>query len=122
MTFEEEQRLYDKARTIADLKKANWETELKAAIRDKAVHPPKPLDTQGPPPSLPRLRVGDTTTEALVTLCANQPWGIIVTRDDLSGLLGGFDCYSGSGGADRALALQTYDGKISSRRSVSTTD
>ena len=58
MTFEEEQRLYDKARTIADLKKANWETELKAAIRDKAVHPPKPLDTLGPPPSLPRLQSG----------------------------------------------------------------
>jgi putative DNA primase/helicase len=57
-----------------------------------------------------RVWVVDSTTEKVVRLLAENPRGIICFRDELAGLLGGFDKYGGSG-SDRAFWLEAYEGR-----------
>jgi len=63
------------------------------------------------PPEKPpqrRLVVGDTTTEALARILADNPAGVIGSFDELAQLLGSFDAYRGgkANGRDRAICLQ----------------
>lgn len=69
-----------------------------------------------PPPSKPedpvceRLLTSDCTIEALASLLANQPDGILVVRDELSGWLGGIAEYKGGKGSDLGHWLACWSG------------
>jgi len=64
-----------------------------------------------PAPEGKRLTVGDTTVEKLGDILSKQePRGILVIRDELSGFLTSMDAYKNGGGKDRSAWLEAYNG------------
>jgi hypothetical protein len=63
----------------------------------------------GPPPVLRRIAASDTTVEALGLIMKQNPHGILLGCDELSGLLLGFNQYKAHGrGADRQFYLSSW--------------
>jgi len=61
-------------------------------------------------PELRRLMVSDVTVEALAPILLANPRGLLLSRDELSGWVGGFDRYAAGGkGADASNWLSMYD-------------
>jgi hypothetical protein len=85
-----------------------YEVELAAWKRSgcKAGEPEprKPLT-----PPCQRFSVSDTTVEALADRLADNPRGLLLTRDELSGWLRSFDQYKAGKGADVGHWLSMYD-------------
>lgn len=72
----------------------------------------EPLPDEPTPPALLRHTVSDVTIEKLAEVLADNPRGVLLVRDELAGLLGGFDRYSGGrGGAERAHYLSIHSGQ-----------
>ena len=71
-----------------------------------------PRRTRGPAPERPtwdRLLVDDITSEALGTLLAEHPRGLLQLLDEMSALVRGFDQYKAKGaGADRSRYLKIW--------------
>lgn len=71
----------------------------------------------GEPPQKPEEPVAnrcwcdDTTVEALAVLLLNQPRGLLMVRDELSGWLGSFDRYAHGKGGDVAKWLEMFGGR-----------
>ncbi|QDS99345.1 DUF3987 domain-containing protein [Adhaeretor mobilis] len=116
-----EQRLddYEQHCREYEIDRKAWE---KLRSRGKTSAPPiKP-----PRPTLPRVTVGDVTIERLAEILVDSPRGVLMIRDELTGLLGGFDRYSGGkGGAERSCYLSMFntenaqvDRKTGDRRSL----
>ena len=61
-------------------------------------------------PVAERYVVSDTTIEALAPILLENPRGLLLARDELSGWIGGFDKYS-SGKSDESHWLSTYNGE-----------
>ena len=61
------------------------------------------------PPIAPRFIVADTTVEALAPMLADNPRGLLMARDELSGWLGSFDRYSNGKGADVSHYLSMFN-------------
>jgi hypothetical protein len=63
-------------------------------------------------PKQERLRIEDTTIEAVQEVLKDSPEGVLCLQDELSGWFGAMDKYSGGRGAakDRAFWLQAYNG------------
>ncbi|MEM6260201.1 MAG: DUF3987 domain-containing protein [Planctomycetota bacterium] len=93
---------YDAERLVYEKHLASWRRG-----KDKDENPPNPPDEPRPE----RLVIADTTVEALASNLANQPRGLLLARDELSGLFGSFDRYSGGRGADAANYLEFYRGQ-----------
>jgi predicted transcriptional regulator len=70
-----------------------------------------------PPPKRPRepiqqrVLVEDATIEALVSALADNPRGLLVATDELSGWLGGMGRYNGTATADEAFFLKAFSGR-----------
>ena len=65
----------------------------------------------GPKPLWRQLTASDTTVEALGALMADNPQGMLLLVDELTGFIGRMDAYSGNGsGKDRAVYLSAFDG------------
>jgi hypothetical protein len=95
----EEMYRRDKAIFDADL------TEWKQKGRRNGEPPPE--EPQEPIPT--RYVANDVTAEALTVLLQNQPRGLLVAHDELSGWTGSFDAYkSGGGGKDVATWLSLH--------------
>lgn len=86
---------------------SKWEKEMAAWKRDKS------LDSEPPEkPSAPqaqRFLVSDTTVEALAPMFLQNPRGLMLSRDELSGWLGSFDRYSAGAGGDAAHWLSMFN-------------
>jgi hypothetical protein len=102
---------------IADLENAlfrQWSDADKLwAAGDKA--------ERGDRPVRQRRLVDDATTEALMTILAANPRGVILYRDELSALVAAFDQYkSGGKGQDRQITLKLWSGSpiINDRKSA----
>ncbi len=67
----------------------------------------KPVLAAKPPR---RVLVADTTTEALALIAHDNPLGLLLGRDELAALFGGFDRYAAKGGGDEAFFLSAFDG------------
>lgn len=57
-----------------------------------------------------RVKLDDSTVEALVSRLRENPRGLLVAVDELSGFFGSFDRYA-SGSGDESKWLRAYDGK-----------
>jgi hypothetical protein len=102
---------YETAKNVADARRKAWEQSLAAAIK-KGADVPKMPEGANPPnaPTKTRLWIVDATTEKVARILGENPGGLICFRDELAGLLGGFDKYGGSG-TDRAFWLEAYGGR-----------
>src|SRR5262249_19745593 len=64
-------------------------------------------------PNRPRSKavlVNDITVEALALRLADNPRGLLLSRDELAGWIGSFDAYKRSNGADVAAYLEMHRG------------
>jgi len=95
----------------ASAHKANWESDVKDAVKKKRVTPEIPAAAIEPPePVRARLVSSDATVEKLAELAAAHPKGLMVIRDELSGWYGSLGRYSKSG-ADRSFWVESYGGR-----------
>lgn len=109
--FEAEQQDYAIRKQASEAHLDAWKAEVKAAVKNGDRLPPMPAEAQEPAaPVRPRIRVADATVEALGSLAAGLPRGLLLVRDELAGWLGAFDKYGG-GGSDRAFAIEMYGGR-----------
>jgi hypothetical protein len=109
--FDDLNRDYETRKYIAEAIREAWKTDVKAAVKSGEPPPVMPTDAVEPtPPTRPRIRVADATTERLGALAASLPRGLLLQRDEMSGWLGSFDRYGG-GGSDRAFAIEMYGGR-----------
>lgn len=72
------------------------------------------LRTEGKQPPLKRYRTNDATVEKLAELCAENPQGILVIRDELVGLLS--SCVKEGREGDRAFYLEGWNGNATFRQ------
>lgn len=86
---------YEQDRVIHETRLATWKQQARRN-GDNAGQPP------APPRKPPRTShvVSDCTIEAVAAILADNPRGVLLERDELSGWLGGFDRYK-AGGAGR---------------------
>jgi putative DNA primase/helicase len=79
-----------------------WKRRSREASEDEepAAEPPDE-------PKLGRTVVGDTTTEALFSILEENPRGVLVSRDELTGWLRSMDQYKGKG-SDRQVWLSMW--------------
>jgi hypothetical protein len=109
----QEERFRDFGMAMADHEADKAAHDERVAAWRRSKGKPEAGEPPGPPPVAPtpeRLVVADTTLEALVSLLASNPRGVLVAVDELAGWLGAFDQYrSGRGGADcpRWLSMHT---------------
>jgi hypothetical protein len=79
--------------------------------RRKSKAPKDDPPTAPTPPALARLRVDNTTMEALVPILRDNPAGVLGLHDELAAFVGGFDQYrKGGKGSDAAHYLRMHDG------------
>lgn len=80
-------------------------------IDAQAKHAPcGPLDDAPERPPTKRIIVQDATIEAVADVLIDNPQGVLVLQDELSGFFGSMDAYRAQGGKDRAFWLEAYNG------------
>jgi hypothetical protein len=87
-----------------------WKDERQAALDAKPPKepPPMPIDAINPGNFIePRLYVGDPTIEKLAPLIQARPRGMMLIRDELTGLFANMGRYSG--GSDRPFWLEDLE-------------
>ncbi|GIV58382.1 MAG: hypothetical protein KatS3mg042_1295 [Rhodothermaceae bacterium] len=92
-----------------EAERAAYEADLEAwqaLPRERRSTTPRPA-----PPRPVRYRTGDPTVEALAGLLRDNPRGILLARDELSGWLGSFDRYARARGGDLPAWLEVYEGR-----------
>lgn len=83
-------------------KRQAWEIEARKRKKDSPAATPRPR--------LRRAVVDSFTVESVRDVLVDNPRGVLVSADELSGLIGGLDQYKASGGSDRADLLKLIDG------------
>ncbi len=103
---------YQEDLELAQANAAEWQRQVKEALRRGEPPPPRPSAAVDPDPvPLPRIIVGDTTPERLGVLLRDNPKGLLLNRDEMAGWLGSFGRYSANAGGERALWLEAYGGR-----------
>ncbi|MBL9140885.1 MAG: DUF3987 domain-containing protein, partial [Phycisphaerae bacterium] len=103
-------RDFGDAQLVYETKLNSWRNDQKknTAADGYSVAPPeKPVC-----PPAKRYIVSDTTTEAIAPILRDNPRGVLLARDEISGWLASFDRYSKGGNvsADAAHWLSMHDG------------
>ena len=98
---------YGRAQEEWELRRAAWRDQFKASTKKGNAPPERPMD---PPaePTLRRLIVNDATFEALHQTMAENPAGILVIRDELTGWWSTLDRAGREG--ERAFCLSAWNG------------
>jgi len=104
---DEELTTYELAREQAELALQNWRGLSKAAM-NKGIPPPLRPDTSTKPPTQKRLILQDATFEKLHEILAENPAGVLVLRDELTGWLSELDRQGREG--ERAFYLTAWNG------------
>ncbi|MGL6225133.1 MAG: DUF3987 domain-containing protein, partial [Thermoguttaceae bacterium] len=95
----------DVARSNHEIHLREWEAQTKLFKKKKIAHPPKKPDK----PSLKRTITADATVEAVVGILQDNPRGIGVMCDELSGFLKSFDQYK-KGNSDPSFWEEAFEG------------
>ena len=106
--FESERKQYEQDLLSYDRNVQRWK---KSKTDDSPPNKPEP-------PAMERFLTSDTTVEALATILLQNPRGVLVSRDELSGWISSFDRYSQSSGGDMAhwLSMHNADQLIVDRK------
>lgn len=108
--FEPQRLAHETACELAEAALASWKDAARDAAKKGNAPPPKPAAAVRPPDiPPPRIAMADTTPEALQAVLANNPRGVLTTRDELAGWLGSMDRYSGRG--ERPFWIEAYGGR-----------
>jgi hypothetical protein len=96
--------------------KEGYERELEAfevARRRAARADEEPPDLPGRPvkPAMGQVFVADVTTERLAEVLGQNPRGVLLIRDELTGWVKALDQYRGGKGADRQFYLSCWSGE-----------
>jgi uncharacterized protein DUF3987 len=91
----------------AELKRTAWREQYKASAKTGRNAPPRPIDDSVTPKPR-RLITQDATFESLHAMMADNPAGIFVVRDELTGWLAGLERPGREG--ERAFYLQAWNG------------
>jgi hypothetical protein len=99
---------YESEKEEADLRYSAWKEQYKQASKKKdGIIPIRPDNTLAEP-RLKRLVTNDATFEALHQIMSQNPAGILVIRDELTGWWGTLDRAGREG--ERAFCLQAWNG------------
>jgi hypothetical protein len=93
---------YLKEREAYEAEYRRWEADKRQTPKGEPV--PEPPEE----PTMERTVVDDTTVEALQSVLATNPRGIIVAKDELSGWVRSMDQYKQGKGADRQFWLSAW--------------
>ena len=104
---EEASKDYAWAKEECELRRAAWKEEFKRRAKKGTVVPERPQD-EPVEPKLRRLIVNDATFEALHQTMSENPSGILVIRDELTGWWSQLDRAGREG--ERAFCLQAWNG------------
>lgn len=101
-------REYETQLAFASACEDQWKASVKDAAEKGTPPPDKPEGAVRPEaPALRRVLVGDTTPEALTTVLANNPKGVLLFNDELTGFFKNLTRYSGDA---RALYVSAFNG------------
>lgn len=110
--YEEEKKQYTATQTLNKLEKSDTESRAKSMIkegnRNEALTLLKDSEFSDPHPIRRRLVVNDPSVEKLGELLNENPNGLILVRDELSGLLANLSKEDYQ--SDRAFYLECFDG------------
>lgn len=101
---------YESAKEQAELANQAWREQYKAAIKKGGVAPVQP-DKSLTPPAQRRLVLTDATFEKLHEILSDNPAGVLVVRDELTGWLAEMEKPGREG--ERAFYLQAWNGDAS---------
>jgi len=104
---EAELKNYERAKEEYELRRAGWKEEYKKHAKRGTAVPNRPED-EAAAPTLRRLIVNDSTFEALHQTMSENPAGILVIRDELTGWWSQLDRAGREG--ERAFCLQAWNG------------
>jgi putative DNA primase/helicase len=105
--FSQDQTAYGRAREEHELRLQAWKEEYKRVTKKGNAAPERPPE-MSTVPTLRRLVVNDSTFEALHQTMSENPAGIIVIRDELTGWWSTLDRQGREG--ERAFCLQCWNG------------
>jgi putative DNA primase/helicase len=105
--YADAQREYEAAQERARLDNAVWAESYKRAAKQQRDLPAKP-EADVPAPSQRRLIAVDATFESLHQLLAENPAGVLVSRDELSGWLASLERQGRE--SERAFYLECWSG------------
>ena len=109
--YPDDLREYLTCKQEAKYRREDWEDDVKTSVGDGKPSPVLPENAIEPEkPPCPRIAIVDATPEAVAKLAAVQQRGLLSHRDELAGMIGGFDRYN-SGGGERAFWLEAYGGR-----------
>jgi hypothetical protein len=93
----------------ADIAEKAWKKSCEKACKDGVPMPDKPKEAEKPPaPVARRIIVGNPTKEGLIDVMEQNPRGMMLFRDELSGWFQTFDQYRK--GDDRKFYLECHSG------------
>lgn len=104
--FESDLEKYRVESEMYEAKLAEWKKlagKAKASADDRPVEPEIPIHQ--------RTWIDDATIEATVFILGQNPRGILLFRDELSGWIGGMDKYTGGSGGEAAKWLEAFGGR-----------
>jgi hypothetical protein len=98
---------WEQAMEAYEVELHQWEADVKEAKKNKEDPPPKPAR-----PILPRMAVDDFTVEGLVEVLRDNPRGVVVAVDELTGWALRMNQYRSGGdkGGDRQFFLSAWSG------------
>jgi putative DNA primase/helicase len=105
--FQQEEEAYELEKERADLRKQAWKEKTKDAYKKGTAEPTPPEQPQKPPLQK-RLVLTDATFEKLHEILAENPAGVLVLRDELTGWLATLEKPGREG--ERAFYLQAWNG------------
>jgi 5S rRNA maturation endonuclease (ribonuclease M5) len=94
-----------------ELRNEIYETRRKEYVKElaKADGPPPDEPEKPDEPRIIDKVAGDVTFERLAYMVKHNPKGIPLVKDEISGLIGNLNKYSGSKGSDEAVLLEGYN-------------
>lgn len=95
---------YDRDVITYEAAHKKWAQQLN---KSDTIPPDEPEKPEHPP--IKAHCIDDATTEKLADMFKDNPKGILQHKDELSGLFGSFDKYTGAKGSDSAQYLKLYD-------------
>jgi putative DNA primase/helicase len=105
--FAAETEQYETEVETAELRLAAWKEQAKKAFKEDATAPLRP-DVSLAKPTMRRLIIGDATFEKLHQIMSENPAGLLVVRDELTGWWAQLDRPGREG--ERAFCLECWNG------------